>query len=299
MLYIDGCSYTHGHDEQTFGTNWSRLICPGLRRQNFSRVAKSNDSIFADFIASYNYLKEGDYYVIYWSHSERCINGAVYDNNIELNDTKNLNPNMPWGLNWFKDWLGYLIKTACYMKSVVDMCAVKGVKPRFITTEHYYWFKYVNDHSKYNFIDSLIPYTFNWPAEDIRTYHEIDFKANKDTYSFKEFSLYWALTNTTLSLARSFSIEYNLNMISEDCKHLSLDGHKKLAIWLERFILDSEKDLHFLLTHLSPVAARAFKDPLAGYKFYNQILNTKHWVERFVSDSALEISKRSADFIYE
>lgn len=305
MYYIDGCSYTFGHNDSTYYNTWAFKICPGMLDRDFrvvARPAKSNEAIFVDFMQNVDTLTEEDTVIIYWSHSERLVSGLQTDEpEFTIKDYKNSQQDGIWFReNLYRDWLVYLISTAAKMKAVKDMCIAKNIKFYFLTVDHYYWFKKAEELTMYSFIDELTPHVFNWPLSDVKMYHKFNYNirdAGINQNDIDIFSFYWALTAQPLTTAFALQKIDGKNYLDADYKHLNVAGNDILQSWLEQFIDDSTKDLSYQIEQMPPEAAKCFTDPLSGYSIYKD--PDIHWVEARAIKVMNRLAVKNAEFIYE
>lgn len=304
MNYFDGCSYVHGHNDTTWGQSWAYKLFPKEKNINLSMTAKCNDNIFFDFVNHYNDLKEGDRVFIHWSHSERMfiytgIAPEELPHTLDLDHHKNMaGESTAWRKNWYRNWFGYIIKTSIYMKAVLDLCLAKNIKPVFITTENYHWFKKATSLSIHNHIEELEPYVYNWPLDDVVEHHPIRL-GHYENNTFSEFIFNWCLTNTVVSTALALSLEHNHRFLSEDHKHLNAEGHILFLGWIKDYIENRDHDLSYQISKLSPRAAKVYRDPLHGADYFKSTCNSEHWIESRVIDELTEISKKSSEYVYE
>lgn len=296
-FYIDGCSYTRGHDDKTWNFAWPALLgMNGPDCINKSSIAKSNEHIFLDFLNHKDDLASNSKIFIFWSHAERYV--PRYQDG-RFHDSKNLSSGgfqIGPSPDPFTTQDAYLIKTLSYIYNVQEWCKRLGLDWYFITTDPYYKYQRLFNEESINKWSSRIETSriFNWPAP---AFTELPFE-NKKTHEY--FLIEWALANFVTSWVRAFSQHYNKNLLADDLKHMNSDGHVIFAEQLKEWINDNNKNLFYLIEQLDYDSSRHFKD--LNYVVHSPMLKKYstgvHWIEQIVY-GVLNQSKMLADYVYE
>jgi len=324
--YVDGCSYTRGHEKDTpswptkiykFLPTETGLVAPQNAIDN-SQIAKSNEHIFFDFLQFKDKLDSDSTVIIFWSHCERYSCYLDLSQEIDhIRDVKNLNSStiiegykhITGNFNLKEGFLYqlydmYIAKTLMYIYLVQEECERRNIKYFFITQDPFYKFKEVMKLPNFAPWSKLIKQDkiFNWPAPDYE-----DLNADK-TKNFSRFITVWSLTGFVTSWCRAFSRQTGKILFAEDCKHMNRLGQDLFYEQLIRWMNDTSKNLNYIIEHeLEYDAARNFKDlnyaaqNFLPFELLEPLKNdTKrfHWVERAAFDY-LQNAKMLADYVYE
>lgn len=305
-LYIDGCSYTMGHEPGII--SWTSKIINGARDTTLDRsfTAKSNEHMVLDFFNNAPMLSKDAKVIIFWSHCERYV--PYYNRNAlypcKMVDIKNLSgkevtipynlltgqqmpPNFPYML-----YDMHLIKTMFYMYQVQEYCKLNSINHYFITTDPYYKFKSImTEQDIVNWASKLDSRRiFNWPCYEYTPLNV------ENKYEYGYFVLEWAVHGLVTSWCRAFGENTGSILLDKDKKHMNQTGLNLFGEQILNWINDLDKNLLYLIDNeLSYDAGRHFKETQYAI---NNFQKTSHWVERTAYDYIAE-AKLMADFVYE
>ena len=330
LYHFDGCSYTNGHNfpEGRAGGDkitWTYIINPPVVKDgnhnqliplmqragrqcfkypfvNYSAIAKSNDMMFKDFIGNlhrFDNFKFGKVF-IHWSHSERTgyyttdkrqhYNKNAQHFEVSKQDGSFHSYDLFDGPFWEK-WMNGIVDTMHYMYAIQEICKAKNIEWNFLTVENYNLFKYVAEN--YGMLDVFnsinIDHIFNWPTKPLVNYPEFNNMTKEKAL------IIWGTTGLPLQWAKA--MEGN-NLIDEDKKHLTDDGHKRFGTQILDWTLDRDKDISYWLDE-PEVYNKSFFNDLKPWKEEYVGIGV-HWLERKVQDALINFEiKPNADYIYE